>query len=468
MLNRRTHIQLVPEKVVWELESLEVKFRQNIKGFSIINLIEVISIIACRTWKNQARAPLKMVYLKKVVPQADKYLSALMDHGIVIRSGQAIPGKVSYMYEFAPNYVSRYLELPLKDAKLINRIDRVYKENQKAANKKAKGYLGQAKYLRRLSIDRQFKDYLDSLTDLTVSQYNSFLTSATRIKNGDISYNVDTTSYRFHSNITNISKCLRPFLRIDGRPLVNIDLKNSQPYISTIILTDPARVSRLVKDPAFAMLLQTLKVSRNHDVTKYIDLCISGKIYEYLMTEFGKEGLIQTRSETKVQLLRILFANNRQPMDKTNKKARQIFIKLFPSVHKIFSKVRGSKSGDTDKSYRRFAILLQRIESFLMLDRVLKRILKEYPNMVAVTIHDSILTDLRPGNVDTIRTIITEEFTHFVGLSPQVSIDSNCGGMKDELTTPVRSINNTLLQTVYVEDNQIDAQLFCQLSECVF
>ena len=128
-----------------------------------------------------------------------------------------------------------------------------------------------------------------------------------------------------------MAKGLRPFLRINGEPLINIDIRNSQPYLSTIILTNPSKVSWLTKNPAFALLLQSLKVSLNQDVKYYVSLVVSGQLYEYLMQEFSKGGLNLTRRETKSQVLRILFARNRMPKDEINRKCRQIFKSKFPS-----------------------------------------------------------------------------------------------------------------------------------------
>jgi hypothetical protein len=137
------------------------------------------------------------------------------------------------------------------------------------------------------------------------------------------------------------------------------------------------------------MFLQTLKTSLNEDVKNYIALVISGQLYEYLMREFIGEGLHLTRSETKVQVLRILFARNRKPKDELNLKAREIFKKRFPTVHRIFSKVRGNEKGDKFTSFKRFAILLQRIESYLMLDVILRRIYKELPGTIAKLLRKS-------------------------------------------------------------------------------
>src|SRR5690606_13941249 len=106
--------------------------------------------------------------------------------------------------------------------------------------------------------------------------YNRVLASATRIINGDIFYTIDSTSGRFHSNVTNSPKGFRPHLRIEGQPLCNLDVKNCQPLLSTIVLTDPIKAATFTENTAFAMVLQTLKVSQAEDVKKYIQLVISG------------------------------------------------------------------------------------------------------------------------------------------------------------------------------------------------
>jgi hypothetical protein len=229
-----------------------------------------------------------------------------------------------------------------------------------------------------------------------------------------------------------MAKGLRPYLRINNEPLVNIDIKNSQPYLSTIILTDPGKVSYLTNNPVFALLLQSLKVSLNEDVKKYIELVVLGQLYEYLMTEFDREGLILTRSETKSHVLRILFARNRMPKDETNRKARQVFKDRFPTVHRIFSKVRGHSKGDKFQNFKRFAILLQRIESYLMLDVILKRIYKELPGTIAVTVHDSIMTGILTNNVEAVSKIIVDELTFFIGFPPQIKIEENIEENKEK------------------------------------
>jgi len=420
---KKQYYQLIPEKVYNELQTISELLAPSIKGFSEDNLKEVISTVACQVKRDEGPAPLSMAYINKLVPQGQFYLTGLIDLEIIDRFGQYIPGEVCYQYDFAPEYKSKYLSFPLDNAKLILRIETVWEELRKETSKSIWGYSEQTKYLRQLTIEPEALQFIRQNYTDDNHKYNCAEASVTRIMNGDIFYSIDDTSKRFHSNITNLDKDLRPYLRINGKKLVNADIKNSQPYLSTIILTNPNKVSWLTENPVFALLLQNLKVSTNQDVKNYIYLVVSGQLYEYLMTEFNKEHLNLSRIETKRQVLRILFARNRMPREEINRRCRQIFIRDFPTVHRIFSKVRGSDRGDKFTSFKRFSILLQRIESYLMLHVIMKRIYKELPGVIAITIHDSVMTGILTNNIEAVRKIMIEELTLFVGFPPKIETE---------------------------------------------
>lgn len=418
------YYQLIPEKVIQNLPVIEKLLSAEIKGYNSDYLKEVISIVACNVRKDDEDPPLRMEYLRRLVPYAERYLAGLIELQVIKRSPNYIPGQVSYRYTFTQDYQSKYIILPLKNNKLIRRIRNAYAEMSKQSIKLIWGCAPQVKYIRQLTLADGWRELVESYKDNT-EVYNSVLSSAMRIVNKDWTHSRDATERRFHSNVTNMKKELRPYLRVNGKPLTNIDIKNSQPYLSTIILTYPAKVAHLAKNPAFQMLLQTLKISVNKDdVKKYISLVICGNLYEYLMQKFAVEGIILTRDETKVQLLRILFAPNRMPKDEVNRKCRMIFKKSFPTVHRVFSKVRGRDQGTSFKNSNRFAILLATIESFLVIDVILKRIYRELPGVVAISIHDSIMTGILTDEVEAVRKIMCEELTKFVGFSPKIVIEN--------------------------------------------
>jgi hypothetical protein len=429
-LNRKALLlQLIPEKILENLQAIEDFIKPTIKGFCTDNLIEVISIVACRVRKKdenrneEPTAQIQMTYFKSLVPQGDKYLNGLMDYNVIKRSGNCIVGQTSYQYSFTPEYKSKYISIVLNNPKLIKRIEIVHSQYKKNNTKSIRGHSIQAKYLNQLTLAPGYYEFIEANYSSDTEKYNYALASVTRIENGDIKYNRDNTSFRFHSNVTNMPKGLRQFIRIKGEPLGeplrNPDVKSSQPCLSTVPLINPCKVSKMTKNPAFTLLLQSLKVPMNQDVMKYISLMKSGQFYEYLMNEFSKEGIVINRDETKKQVLRILYDRNRMPVNLINRRCKQIFKDRFPTVHKIFSKIRGSEKGDKFSNYKRFAILLQSIESYLILDVILKRIYKELPGTIAITIHDSIMTN----NVEPVLKIMKDELTFFIGFEPKIEIE---------------------------------------------
>jgi hypothetical protein len=428
------YFQIIPEKIYNEIPTISELIRSEIKGFTEDRLREVISVVACHVRKEEKSAQIQTDYLKKLVPQGDRYLTKLIELGIIERSGFYVPGSASYSYSFAPEFFSKYLSVPLTDQKLIYHIELARKKLRRKTANHIRNHADQTKYLRKLSIDTEALRFIEENYTTNTHKYNCAEASATRIMNGDIFYSIDNTSFRFHSNVTNIDKELRQFLRVNGERVLNVDVKNSQPYLSTIILTNPSQVSWLTNNTAFAMLLQSLKVSMNEDVKKYIGLVVSGELYEFLMEKFSL-----ARSETKSQVLRILFARNRMPKDETNRRCREAFISEFPVVHKIFSKVRGRERGDKFTSYKRFSILLQRIESYLMLDIILKRIYRELPGVVAITIHDSVMTGILTNDVEAVRKIMIEELTNFIGFAPKVKIEGIFEEKREEINSKLFS-----------------------------
>lgn len=463
MDKKRRYYFLIPENLFDMLDVIDHKLSKEIKGYDPVNTCQIISILCCHLQKSNGKAPLKIEYLKKLVPQGDRYLKGLMDLEIVQRSGIVVKGLACYRYNFAPIYQTRFMSFPLNNPKLQRRIEAAMTSITKQSSKYTRGHSEQVRNLRSLTLSHEFFNYFgNGLCKDTTEQFNYIWGSAIRIMNKDITCSVDVTSGRFHSNITNMPKMLRKYLRINGEPLVNIDIKNSQPYLSTIILTNPSKVSWMTKDPVFSMLLQTLKVSDSEDVKRYIYLVASGKLYEYLRIEFYKEGLALSRDETKKQILRILFSRNRMPMDETNRLARQVFISRFPKVHRIFSKVRGSNRGDSFHSFKRFAILLQRMESFLILDIILKRIYKEIPGVIAITIHDSIMTGVLTNNVAAVSRIMIEELTRFVGFAPKIKIEWNPSKREEEEKKEPREEERKKEETRYIK--QYDATALASLN----
>ena len=101
---------------------------------------------------------------------------------------------------------------------------------------------------------------------------------------------------------------------------------------------------------------------------------------------------------------------------------RRFFMELFPEVHRIFSIVRGNEKGDKFKSYERFAILLQTVEAHIILKVILPRINIEHPEIIAVTIHDSIMTGIYTDHIQIVKNTMEQELQRLVGYKPTIKI----------------------------------------------
>ena len=58
------------------------------------------------------------------------------------------------------------------------------------------------------------------------------------IKNGDYDPNLSQSNLRFTSKLTSLKRELRKFLRFEGKKLVEVDIKSSQPFILSTILNE--------------------------------------------------------------------------------------------------------------------------------------------------------------------------------------------------------------------------------------
>src|SRR5262249_49452664 len=92
---------------------------------------------------------------------------------------------------------------------------------------------------------------------------------------------------RVHTNLTNLKSRMRPFLSYRGMPLVNLDIRNSQPLI-------------------FSILLRRRYAGRMPpDVQRYVELVQQGRFYEHLMDAGGIAA--ERRSRFKRQFFGHVF-----------------------------------------------------------------------------------------------------------------------------------------------------------------
>jgi len=255
--------------------------------------------------------------------------------------------------------------------------------------------------------------------------------------------------HRFHTNLTTMRSIVRNGLSYNGKKLISIDIKNSQPYLSTLLLnskfwaetkSDSKRTDVVgvavesgrrfskssiinkninifninihIKD-SYIMLGDISASLMNRDFFRYINLVVNGELYEFLEGVFTKDlgETYSSRQEIKSAVFQVLFTDNRF-IEQEEAKPKKIFKKYFPDVYNVFAEIKRK-----DKTL--LPRLLQSIESYLIIDVIAKRISKEYPDAPIFTIHDSVATT--EEYVNDVERIMLEELTVAIGYAPTFS-----------------------------------------------
>lgn len=173
---------------------------------------------------------------------------------------------------------------------------------------------------------------------------------------------------RMHTNFTILKSFIRKnFLKIDGEEVCEVDIKNSQPLFLTKIvdMCDPGLIDQ-------------------HEYNLFKYLAIKGQLYQYLMDEFK----IQDKSEVKKIIYKVFFGRNQKTRED------KLFKRVFPSIYD-FIKFYKDKNGD----YRTLAYELQRSESKLIFNNVIKEIMICNPEIKLFTVHDSIVYPKKYKNI---------------------------------------------------------------------
>ena len=132
-------------------------------------------------------------------------------------------------------------------------------------------------------------------------------------------------------------------------------------------------------------------------------------LYDYLRLKYSEvTGIIfETRSEAKSEIFHMMYSTNYWQ----DQIMKRIFKASFPTVHKIFEYVKSEK-------HNALAIILQSIESEIMLGNVAKRAGALFP---IITIHDCLM--VLEENISEAQTIIEEEMERKIGIRPETAVE---------------------------------------------
>ncbi len=202
--------------------------------------------------------------------------------------------------------------------------------------------------------------FLDLLKDVDIDLYNRNLYSVDSINDKHIFYHFDNYG-RMHTNFTILKSFIRKnCLLIDDEETCELDINNSQPLFLTKLIH--CSDTKWVKPDEFSQFKQ---------------LTLTGTYYSFMMQHLN----IKDKKQIKQLTYKVLFGRN-----SSTSKADKQFKQIFPSIHNFISLYK-KEWGD----YKVLSHDLQKMESKLIFNTIIRKIMTIHPNIKIITVHDSIV-----------------------------------------------------------------------------
>jgi hypothetical protein len=315
-----------------------------------------------------------------------------------------------------------------------------------------------------------------------------------RLNEGDLNPMVSGKNHRLNSLFTQIPKNLRPWILCDGKSLIGVDLKACQPYLLASVMKDefysfstegynlktiyPSLYQDLydrnmvqgiwdkgnnwvVSSTGYTsnyVINNTLTISNNNisnttstikyspfmwchffepteikNIQEYQSIPFKEDYYTFVIKtnsnkEITPEEMEKERTSFKKSTMYILFDGN-QSRRKNNPKVKYMN-QCYPGVNK-WLELALEHIGGKELSY-----ILQRSESYFLLNKVSRRFNHENPNAPIFTIHDGLFT--HEEYVDHLQSLISDTGLDLTGILPGVKIEYP----RIEIIPSIEDVNN--------------------------
>jgi hypothetical protein len=314
-------------------------------------------------------------------------------------------------------------------------------------------------------------------TNMVFNRIGRWLKYIEKIENDNIWRQVSPANWRLNSSLTHLKRTLRPFLLCNGQRLAEVDVTASQPYILSAVmrnefitgndgffnlqsispvifkrLHDAGYITSYSRDITYSFGYSsysgtTIHTEFNPDlgpstgdikntislmwgsfyndmelesIRSYQNAPFSNDFYKYLVSIVKSKTEIKTQDEDvlreriKNNMRLVLFDDNK--MHRTHGTYLKIFKELYPGVEKWTYEIL-KKIGKKEFSY-----LLQRSESYIILDLISRDFHGKYPFAPVYTIHDAICT--YPEFIQPLAELTNKHFLDIIGTPVGLKINS--------------------------------------------
>lgn len=433
--------------------------------------------------KQRGFVPIKHVYLRDYLSQkyTKKVLDALVNAAIIDRDGSWKDNVVSCGYRINDKYWKKGIKFrTITSPEIIKRYNKVKVKLLEESKKRMHAHAHLSKwfitnhlklnksaaiqYLHQLLILTEFliKDYKldpDSEKEALKLNLNTHKKAYEDLKNWDhstiLDVSIDDSGFRMHTPLTRLLSPVRNFLAHESdsnlSTLVYYDISNSQPFhlLKTIdekfwTTSGEITLSKLNQELWFylknkekdklkhttMMIKSRFKnagrfgakgvLPRKGARTLYGNLVVNGKLYKFISDEF--KGKYHTRAKVdrfgnqeaaKESMMRLLYFNDKNSWSSQHKPFQE-FCKLFPEVGAVISFLK-------IRDYTDFSILLQRIESEILLRIVAKNIFELNSDIPLYSIHDGLVTTLEYAEI--VEQEINTTYKRIFGVEPNLKYE---------------------------------------------
>lgn len=455
-----------------------------IKPFKKDHLLYILSLIydGIIRYKGRLRnsdfVPLNARILQSYVRNYNQYLEYLIETGVFISDGQYITKKKSTGFHYSEKYRTASKEIEITDFVLSSKLIKAERNQNKSAEGKlpflAKWFSGDglrideqaafailsSKYEVKLRQKRSPFPFNNAKVKLTPKQIadhslSSWKASIKGVNQEVRTFTIDDKGGRLYTCLTSLSKDFRKFVSYKEESLVHIDIANSQPYFSTLLLnpafwethflkqsqinaiekelrksgikviekmTAPPKLPSLKIKKGFKsissiyqyiydilMIVKIEDIQCGKELSEYRNIVSDGKLYQYLGEAWTKQkNRTLDKGKIKETVFGIFFSEN-NILGWLEREETKLFNDLFPIVTEVFRKFKWV-------DYTLLSILLQNLESQTILHFVCPAIAQKCPKIPIWTIHDSVVTTV--GNEGLIKAIMEQELFEVTGLKP--------------------------------------------------
>ncbi|MEL7005808.1 MAG: hypothetical protein AAFN93_24230 [Bacteroidota bacterium] len=383
----------------------------------------------------------------KNIMNFSKYMDFLEKEGFLIKSEKnySTATKKCKKYRLASPYHKHIVQLSKVkgDIRFVNKRLEFQQKRELVATNKTQHL---TKWLRPEKFRIEYREAIDFVRNEYVhdlDKRNKRILCIESIDKGSWTFSREGKDNRLHSVLTNLPKDIRQFVKYENSPLASLDLKNSQPYILSALLTH--MVTK--KGTLLNNYLQEKDIVPNmfdsfdyplfsNDLERFSSSVISGEFYEDFGHVLWEEGVLLKdccstfgyslsskngskmqwfkgqRNATKDIVMRILFSSMYY-----NAKFVNVFKETYPTVYRLMNCVKAIK----EKESNFLPILLQNIEANCILDHCTSKIDKDFPDIPLFTIHDSIVTTSE--NLQIIEDELENYLTGYFHLPPKLSVE---------------------------------------------